>query len=96
MGINARLARAVKVPIAWVDSLGIPEGVRVFAAVAAVIGLATYQVVYGKSKGQTLSQEKPDVLVYARGPRSVEQEKAALEAAAAAAAPAAAAPAALR
>lgn len=81
MGINQRLARAAKVPFDKLSSLGVPDNLLVFVAVTSVIGLSSYQVVFGKSKGQTLSQEKPDVLVHSRGPRSLDEEKAALVAA---------------
>lgn len=81
MGLNRRLAAAAKAQFDRVGALGIPDNVLVFAGVASIMSLATYQVFYGKSGGQTLSQEKPDALVHTRGPRDLREEKAALAAA---------------
>ena len=59
-------------------SWNIPDGFKIFLVVTTVSGLASYQVVYGKTKGQALSQEKPDVMVHTKGPRNFEEEKAML------------------
>lgn len=85
MGLNARLAQRVTRGLEAYAASSVPEGIKVGGIVAVICGLATYQVFNGRSKGQALSQEKPEVLQPGHGPRSLEAEKAKLAAAAAAA-----------
>ena len=61
------------------DSPRVPKGIKIGGAVLAVVGLATAQVLYGRSKGAALSQEKPDRIAFNRGPRNLEDEKKLLQ-----------------
>lgn len=84
MSFMQRAARVARAPFDAYDAWGAPQSVKVALAVGSVMGLATYQVLYGKSKGQTLSQERPEALINkgGKGPRDLQQEKEALRAAA--------------
>lgn len=80
-----RLARGVFKALEAFGASRVPEPIKVGGIVAAICGLATYQVFHGRSKGQALSQEKPEVLQPGKGPRNLEEEKAKLKAQATAA-----------
>lgn len=80
MGLHARLLAGARAGLAAFDRWGVPDSVKIGGAVVLTLGLGVLQVTKGKSKGQALSQEKPDVLAHGKGPRSLTEEKAALAA----------------
>ena len=78
MTFAATIARALRVPLDLLENSRLPQSIKIGGVVLAVAALATVQVVYGARKGATLSQEKPDIIAYGRGPRNLAEEKALL------------------